>query len=81
MLIIWTMACALAPNWAAFLVFRLLSGIFAASANAIVAGVFADVYSDPGTRGNAMSWFCAVRASSQTPTLSQTPLLFSLYKP
>ncbi|THW80126.1 MFS general substrate transporter [Aureobasidium pullulans] len=35
---IWMMACALAPNWAAFNVFRLLNGFFSAGAPATVSG-------------------------------------------
>ena len=57
---IFTMACAVAPNWPAFLVFRLLSGVCASSAIAVVGGLFADVYNDPVTRGRAMAVFMAV---------------------
>ena len=57
---IFTMACAVAPNWPAFLIFRLLSGICASSAIAIVGGLFADIYDDPTIRGRAMAVFMAV---------------------
>lgn len=57
---IFTLACALSPNWPTFLVFRLLSGITASSAIAIVGGLFADIYDDPVTRGRALSFFMAV---------------------
>lgn len=70
---LFTMACALAPNWPAFLVFRLVCGINASSAISIVAGFFADVFGNPLTRGRAMvssfgphlcsmkqSWNCSV---------------------
>ena len=57
---IWTMACALAPNWPAFLVFRMLTGVFASSPIAIVAGILADVYDEPRARGRAFSIFMAV---------------------
>lgn len=60
---IFTLACALAPNWPFFLVFRLLCGITASSAIAIVGGLFADIYSDPITRGRAMAFFMAVSDS------------------
>jgi MFS family permease len=54
-----TLACALSPNWSAFLVFRLFSGIFASSPIAIVTGIFADIYGDPRTRGRSMGLFMA----------------------
>ncbi|KAI1498080.1 major facilitator superfamily transporter [Biscogniauxia marginata] len=54
---VWTMACALAPNWPAFLVFRFFSGAFASAPIAIVSGILADIYDDPVNRGRAMSWF------------------------
>ncbi|KAI4156042.1 MAG: hypothetical protein L6R39_001158 [Caloplaca ligustica] len=56
---IFTLACAVAPNWPFFLVFRLLSGITASSAIAVVGGLFADIYSDPIIRGRAMAFFMA----------------------
>lgn len=57
---IFTMACAVAPTWPAFLVFRLLCGITASSPIAVVGGLFADIYDDPITRGRAMAFFMAV---------------------
>ncbi|KAL9049170.1 MAG: hypothetical protein Q9206_005656 [Seirophora lacunosa] len=60
---IFTMACAVAPNWPFFLVVRLLCGITASSAIAVVGGLFADIYNDPITRGRAMAFFMAATAS------------------
>ncbi|KAE8441193.1 hypothetical protein EG329_005793 [Mollisiaceae sp. DMI_Dod_QoI] len=54
---IFTMACALAPNYAAFLIFRFLTGVSASSPIAVIGGVYADIYNDPVTRGRAMSVF------------------------
>ncbi|TDZ67340.1 Citrinin biosynthesis cluster MFS transporter mrr1 [Colletotrichum trifolii] len=54
---IWTMACALAPNWPTLLFFRLLVGVFASSPIAIVTGILADIYGDTETRGRAMAAF------------------------
>lgn len=51
--IIFTMASALAPNWAAFLVFRFLSGTFASPPMSVTGGSIADVYQDRVTRGQA----------------------------
>ncbi|KAL8872418.1 MAG: hypothetical protein Q9174_001950 [Haloplaca sp. 1 TL-2023] len=56
---IFTMACAMAPNWPFFLVFRLFCGITASSAIAVVGGLFADIYDDPITRGRALAFFMA----------------------
>ncbi|RYP70901.1 hypothetical protein DL771_005151 [Monosporascus sp. 5C6A] len=59
MFMVWTLACAVAPSWQAILVFRFLVGAFASAPIAIVAGIVADVYGDPKTRGRAMAWFMA----------------------
>lgn len=60
---IFTMACAVAPTWPAFLIFRLLSGFMASSAIAIVGGLYADVFDNPATRGRAIAVFMTVRSS------------------
>ena len=57
---IFTMACALAPNWPAFLVFRLICGLMASSAITVVGGLYADVFAEPIIRGRAMAAFMAV---------------------
>ncbi|KAI1411254.1 major facilitator superfamily transporter [Hypoxylon sp. FL1857] len=54
---IWTLACALAPNWPAMLVFRYFVGVCASAPIAVVTGQLADIYNDTVTRGRAMSWF------------------------
>ncbi|KAH8667932.1 major facilitator superfamily domain-containing protein [Tricladium varicosporioides] len=54
---IFTMACALAPNWGSLLIFRLLTGVNASSPIACIGGVYADMYGDPVTRGRAMAVF------------------------
>ena len=59
-----TLACALAPDWPSFLVFRLLCGINASCAIAVVGGLFADVYANPVTRGRALAIFMAVSISN-----------------
>ncbi|KAI0503141.1 major facilitator superfamily transporter [Xylaria bambusicola] len=56
---IWTLGCALAPNWPAFLVFRFLCGAFGSAPIAIVTGQLADIYKDFVTRGNALAFFMA----------------------
>lgn len=56
------MACALSPNFPALLIFRLLAGLNAASPNAVLGGLYADILDDPNTRGIAMALFMAVTA-------------------
>lgn len=55
-----TLACAVAPTWPVLLVFRLIAGINASSAIAILGGLFADIYEDPTTRGRANAFCMAV---------------------
>ena len=55
--IIFTMACALAPTYTALLIFRLLCGVAAASPNAVLGGLYADIYDNPRQRGRAVSSF------------------------
>lgn len=50
---IFTMATALAPNWAAFLVFRLLAGTFASPPMSVTGGSLADVFPERVSRGRA----------------------------
>ncbi|RDA87929.1 hypothetical protein CP532_1694 [Ophiocordyceps camponoti-leonardi (nom. inval.)] len=54
---LFTMACALAPTWWALLVFRTVAGVFGSSPLAIVAGILADIYAQPQTRGRAFAIF------------------------
>ncbi|GAB7341845.1 hypothetical protein MBLNU457_g0165t1 [Dothideomycetes sp. NU457] len=54
---VFTMACALAPTFAAYIVFRFIVGIGASSPISVVGGVYADVYADPVTRGRALTIF------------------------
>ncbi|KAG9250225.1 major facilitator superfamily domain-containing protein [Emericellopsis atlantica] len=54
--VIFTVACALAPNMAALLVFRLLAGLVGSCPLTIGAGTLADMIG-PEKRGMAMSWW------------------------
>ena len=60
---IFTMACALAPNWPSLLVFRLCTGVCASSATSVTGGIYADIFSNPISRGRAMALFMAVSGS------------------
>ncbi|UKZ48118.1 hypothetical protein TrVGV298_002354 [Trichoderma virens] len=64
---IFTLCCAVSPNFPALLVFRLLCGIAAAAPNAVVGPVFADIFDQPGPRGKATSYFMC--ATSMVPPL------------
>ncbi|CAG8928781.1 unnamed protein product [Penicillium salamii] len=55
--LIFTMACALAPNFPALLIFRFFCGFGGSAPNAVLGGLFSDIYEDPHQRGLAMSWF------------------------
>ncbi|QPH11195.1 hypothetical protein C2857_002852 [Epichloe festucae Fl1] len=57
---LFTLACALAPGWESFLVFRMFCGACAGAPIAIVAGILADVFGEHRTRGRAYAVFlCA----------------------
>ncbi|KAE9988706.1 hypothetical protein EG328_008723 [Venturia inaequalis] len=53
--IIFTMACALSPNFASLVIFRFLAGLGAACPLTVVGGTCADVYKNPEARGRAMA--------------------------
>ncbi|KAF9885968.1 hypothetical protein FE257_012143 [Aspergillus nanangensis] len=57
MYLIFTLACAVAPNFPALLVFRFLCGLGGSAPNAVLGGLFSDIYTDPHQRGLAMCWF------------------------
>ena len=57
---LFTMACALAPTYPALLIFRLLCGLNAATPNAVLGGLFSDIYDNPKQRGTAMAIFMFV---------------------
>lgn len=52
-----TLGCALSPTYAAFVVFRLLCGIFGSCPISVLGGICADLFHDPIARGRAMSLF------------------------
>jgi MFS family permease len=57
---IFTLACALARNFPALLIFRFLTGVNASSPISVTGGIYADIYNDPVTRGRAMAVFMGV---------------------
>lgn len=64
MFTIFSIACSVAPNFAALIVFRWLVGVGGSCALAVVGGICADVYHDPQSRGRAMAYFMAGTVSS-----------------
>lgn len=56
---LFTMGCALAPNWAALITFRFFAGTFAAAPLTVVGGMLADIYNEPATRGRSIACFMA----------------------
>lgn len=52
--LIWMMACALAPTWAALNIFRLLNGYAAAGASSSISGICANLYGGQKSRGRAL---------------------------
>lgn len=59
---LFTMACAVAPNWPSLLFFRFICGIFAAAPMSVVGGMYADIYNEPRARGMVMSYYMAITA-------------------
>jgi MFS family permease len=53
---IFNVAINFSPNWASFVVFRLLMGICGSSPISVGGGIFADMYNNPVHRGRAMAF-------------------------
>lgn len=62
---VFTLCCAVSPNFTALLIFRLLCGITAAAPNAVVGPLFADIIDKPGPRGRATAYYMC--ATSMVP--------------
>ena len=58
--LVFTIACGFAPTWPSLLIFRLFCGLFGSSPIGVVAGILADVYGEPKSRGRAYSVFMVV---------------------
>ena len=57
---IFTLACAVAPNFTWLIAFRLLAGIFASAPTAVIGGLYADIYGTALARGRSIALFMAV---------------------
>lgn len=60
-----TLGCAVAPNWTALLIFRLICGTMAAAPQTVSGGVYADMFSDMRSRGRAMALYMSVSTTPQ----------------
>ncbi|KAL1800919.1 hypothetical protein ACET3X_001261 [Alternaria dauci] len=56
---VFSIASALAPNFAALVIFRLLVGVGGSCAISVVGGICADIYHNPKYRGRSMAIFMA----------------------
>lgn len=65
--LVFTMACALSNSFSLLLLFRFLAGLVAAAPNAVVGGLFADIYDNHEERGKAMAAF--LMAASMSPPI------------
>jgi multidrug resistance protein len=63
---IFTMASALAPNYTALVIFRLICGLMAACAITVCGGTCADLFKSPKTRGRAFASFMALTCFGPT---------------
>lgn len=59
-----TVGCALSPTFEALLAFRFLCGINSSAPNAVLGGLYSDIYNTPNQRGNAMAIFIFVAIAS-----------------
>ena len=53
------LGCALTPNFAGLILFRLFAGIGASTPISVIGGIYADIYSTPRARGAAITAFMA----------------------
>lgn len=66
--LIFTFGICWAPNWPAFIIFRLIKGVFASSPISVTGGIFADLTKTAKTRGRSMALF--MTATSWGPLVS-----------
>ncbi|GLA26519.1 hypothetical protein AnigIFM63326_003679 [Aspergillus niger] len=76
---LFTMACALAPTFEALLVFRLFCGLNGSVPNAVLGGLYSDIYDDPDQRGRVMAvfMFTAIAGPMAGPLVSGFMVLLS----
>ncbi|KAJ5967323.1 hypothetical protein N7501_003571 [Penicillium viridicatum] len=74
-----TLGCALSPTFTALLVFRFLSGVSGSAPNALLGGLYSDIYNEPNRRGRAMAifMFTAIAGPMAGPLVSGFTVLLS----
>ncbi|KAL4776102.1 MFS general substrate transporter [Aspergillus nidulans var. acristatus] len=74
-----TLACALSPTFESLLVFRFFCGVNGSVPNAVLGGLYSDIYDDPDQRGRAMSifMFTAIAGPMAGPLVSGFTVLLS----
>ncbi|RAK86398.1 MFS general substrate transporter [Aspergillus costaricaensis CBS 115574] len=77
--VVFTLACALTPNFDALRVFRLLCGIAGSVPNSVLGGLYSDIYDNPDQRGKAMTLFIftAIAGPMAGPVISGFTVLLS----
>jgi MFS family permease len=76
---LFTLACALSPTFQCLLVFRFFCGVNGSVPNAVLGGLYSDIYNEPGRRGRAMSifMFTAIAGPMAGPLVSGFTALLS----
>lgn len=74
-----TLACALSPTFEALLVFRFFCGLNGSVPNAVLGGLYSDIYNEPDRRGRAMAifMFMAIAGPMAGPLVSGFTVLLS----
>lgn len=74
-----TLACALSPTFESLLVFRFFCGVNGSVPNAVLGGMYSDIYDEPDKRGRAMSifMFTAIAGPMAGPLVSGFTVLLS----
>ncbi|KAJ6188225.1 hypothetical protein N7519_003133 [Penicillium mononematosum] len=74
-----TLGCALSPTFQSLLVFRFLCGLSGSAPNAVLSGLYSDIYNEPNRRGRAMVifFFTAMAGPMAGPLVSGFTVLIS----
>ncbi|KAL2819053.1 MFS general substrate transporter [Aspergillus cavernicola] len=74
-----TLTCALSPTLESLLVFRFFCGVNGSVPNAVLGGLYSDIYDDPDRRGKAMAifMFTAIAGPMAGPLVSGFTVLLS----
>lgn len=76
---LFTLACALSPTFKSLLVFRFFCGVNGSVPNAVLGGLYSDIYNEPDRRGRAMAifMFTAIAGPMAGPLVSGFTVLLS----